>query len=129
MTDSPDKHILVVEDDRNLRTILDFNLKRLGFQVTVASDGEQAWRLAQQHSFDFVVTDYSMPKKDGVELMRRLREDDKYSQTPMILISALSGELDLPMLCNGLNVLAFFPKPFSPVNLARTVEECLAMED
>ena len=128
MTVSPGKLILLVEDDRNLRTILDFNLKRLGFEVSVASDGKQAWQLAQQHSFDFVVTDYRMPKMDGVELMRRLREDDKYRQTPMILISALSRNLDLPTLCDGLNVLAFFPKPFSPADLARTVEECLAME-
>ena len=117
--------ILVAEDNKIFAKALRFNLEHFGFSPTIAIDGEQAWQLAQETQFDLVITDYQMPKMLGMELCRRLREEDRYARTPMILMSAfedckvveLFGDLDL--------LAAIYVKPFSMSELINRIRECL----
>ncbi|GEM_PF-2606756 len=96
-------HILLAEDNRDLAMVLGFNLKRGGFQVTTVYSGRQAWEAAQNQQFDLVLTDYQMPEMDGTELCRALRSDVRYAETPLVLMSALCSELDVPGLPLGHN--------------------------
>ena len=127
--DRPPKHLLVAEDDSSLLSIIKFNLEAVGFRVTVAHDGREAWELAQRNHFDLVLTDYGMPETVGPELCRQLRQDDRYAETPLMLMSALHKSLDLLSLQDELGLDAVFPKPFSVADLVGKIRERLATND
>ena len=120
------KKILVAEDNLALSSVLRFNLERAGFNVTVAQNGREAWDFSQIDQFDLVLTDHQMPELTGVELCQRLREDERYARTPVIMLTAKGLELDLARLRDELGVAAVLPKPFSPIEMISTIEDCLA---
>ncbi len=120
-------HILVAEDSVPLANIVRFNLERAGFRVTVSSNGQEAWELAQANQFDVVLTDYEMPKMNGIEFCKCLRQDQRYVNTPILLMSGKMNNLDLSRQCEDLNILAYFPKPFRPQEIVDTVEACLSI--
>ena len=127
MTDQ-NKQVLVVEDDTVLRTVVKYNLELAGFEVSVARNGRDGLELAGQQQFDAVVSDYGMPEMVGTELLRQLRRNPQYADTPMILMSAYTHDLDMESLREELRLSAFFSKPFSPTELVRIVEDCCARE-
>ena len=93
-------HILVAEDDDLSRRLLDTHLKRLGYQTTLACDGDEAWRLFEQSPCRIVVTDWLMPGMDGLEFTRRLRSRPNTDYTYVILLTAnvaQEGALDEAM--------------------------------
>ena len=124
MTNTP-HHILVAENNRSMAAVLQFNLAAAGFRVTLAQNGRQALELAQENDFDLVLTDYGMPEMVGTELFRQLRRDDRYAKTPLILVSALCNDLDLPNLSAELKLAAIFWKPFDSAELVATIREYL----
>ena len=117
--------ILVVEDNVPLANVVRFNLEAAGFRVTVSSDGREACEQAKENQFDLVLTDYDLPIMNGIEVCECLREDPRYAETPIILMSGKTQHVDLPRLCENLNLLAHFPKPFSLKDIVDTVETCL----
>jgi len=115
----------VAEDNKVFANALCFNLEAAGFSTTIAHDGCEALELAQQDQFDLVIADYQMPKLLGLEVCRRLRQDDRYARTPMILISAFE-ECNVVDLIDDLELLeAIFVKPFSMEELMTRIRECL----
>ncbi len=122
------KKILVAEDNLALAGVLKFNLERAGFQVTVAKNGREAWDFAQNELFDLVVTDHQMPELTGVELCQRMRQDERYAQTPVIMLTAKGLELDLARLRDELGVAAALPKPFSPIEVIAAIEDCFVSD-
>jgi len=126
MTGEAKKKILVAEDNLALADVMRFNLERAGFEVTVAHNGREAYDLSQNDQFDLVLTDHQMPKLTGVELCQRLREDERYARTPVIMVTAKGLELDLARLQDELGVTAALAKPFSPIEMIRQIEDCLA---
>ena len=82
--------------------------------------------LPKMPKVDLVLTDQQMPEISGVGLCRRLRAHEKYARTPLLLTTALLGNLDLPRMCDELGIAATFDKPFDPHELVRTIESCLA---
>ena len=118
--------ILVAEDNKIFANALCFNLEDAGFSTAVAFDGSEAFDLALQDQFDLVITDYQMPKMLGMELCRRLREEDRYARTPMILMSAFE-DCKVVELFDDLELLeAIYVKPFSMSELVSRIRECLA---
>ncbi len=117
--------ILVVEDNPALGVVVRFNLERAGFHVTLAENGCDGWDLAQAREFKLVITDQQMPGMTGVELCERLRGHPRYSQTPIIMLTAKGLELNRSDLEKQLGIAAVMPKPFSPRELIRKVMECL----
>ena len=85
--------ILVVEDDATLRRILRDVLIIKGYEVFVAEDGEEGCRLFSEHSIDLVIADVMMPRMDGFEMVRRMRE--KSAHTQFIFLSALDSAEDV----------------------------------
>jgi len=122
---SADRHILIVEDNSALASVVRFNLQRAGFQVTVARNGRVAWEAVQEQTFDLIVTDQQMPEMTGCEFCEKLRALDEYRDTPVIMLTAKSMELDLPRLKAELGIAATFLKPFSPKEIVKSVEDHL----
>lgn len=84
--------ILIVDDSRGVRQLIGATLSSKGFEVMVAADAAEAARVLSEHKVDAMVVDYSMPGSDGVELVRRLRED-RYS-LPIIMVSSVADSVD-----------------------------------
>lgn len=87
-------HVLVVDDSLNTREIEKDVLEAHGYQITLAEDGMDGLRKAQSGSFDAVLTDVEMPNMDGFTLTERLRQEEKYRDTPIIIITSREKEED-----------------------------------
>ena len=86
--------ILLVDDEDDILDLLEYNLRRDGFSTLTARDGLQALDQAQQHLPDLIVLDIMMPRLDGRETCRRLRQDPRLRHIPILMLTALSGEED-----------------------------------
>jgi two-component system OmpR family response regulator len=119
MTDS--RHILIVDDDREIRTLLGDYLQKNGFRATAVPDGKAMRRALEQSHFDLIVLDLMLPGEDGLKLTRELRA---HSQIPIIMLTALGEEIDRVV---GLEVGAddYLSKPFSPRELVGRIKAIL----
>lgn len=113
--------ILVVDDEEPIADILEFNLKKDGYQVELAFDGEQALAKAQSFQPDLVVLDIMLPKLDGWQVCQRLRQ---HSTVPIIMLTAKDEETDKVL---GLELGAddYVTKPFSPRELLARIRALL----
>lgn len=108
--------ILIVEDDRDIVEMVEYNLREEGYVTVSALDGEDGVRLAGSERPDLIILDIMLPVIDGFEVCRTLKSDDKTSQIPIIILSAKSQETDKVV---GLELGAddYVTKPFSPREL------------
>ncbi len=102
-------HILVVDDDRLIRLMLETSLTLSGFQITCARSGREALAIAQTIKFDGIITDVYMPDGDGLTLLQELRQLS--SDIPVILMTA-QGSVDLAVQSVGEGATDFIAKPF-----------------
>ena len=86
--------ILIVDDESDLRNLLDINLKREGFETAVASTGEEALTLAAQLRPTLVLLDLMLPDLSGTEVCRRLRNSAETRDIPIIMVTARGEEID-----------------------------------
>jgi DNA-binding response OmpR family regulator len=107
-------HILVVEDDITLATLLKENLKLNAYTTRLCKDGEEAWQVYQKERFDLCLLDVNMPKKNGFELAKLIREQDAF--TPLVFLTANSSEED-KLKGFGLGADEYITKPFSTQEL------------
>ena len=115
--------ILVVEDNFDTRSAVQWLLQREGFNVVVAVDGEAALRILGQIHPDLIIADLTMPFVDGFELIRQLRETEKFAALPIVVLSAyVDGYLDEVKGCGATAVLR---KPEDLFTLAETVRQLL----
>ena len=104
-------HVLVVEDEDALSELLQYNLKKEGFRVSVAADGEEALMLVEERQPDVVVLDWMLPKISGIEVCRRLRSRQESRNLPIIMLTARGEETDrIRGLDTGAD--AYIVKPF-----------------
>jgi CheY-like chemotaxis protein len=89
------RRILLVEDDRFLRKAAEATLRQNGFQVLTATDGEEGLRLAQAEIPDLILLDLIMPKMQGFEVLRILKQDRATARIPVIILSNLGQERDI----------------------------------
>jgi len=92
LTDKTHARILVVDDSKSVRFALESQLREEGFEVTLASDGEEGLAKALDQDFDLVITDLDMPRMDGFELCTRLKAEFKTSHIPIIILSARDSD-------------------------------------
>jgi len=121
----PACRVLVVDDDADTLSMLEFLLRYFGFDVAAAGSGAQALDLLSSRPADVVLTDMSMPGIDGVELTRRLREDPRFRQIPIIVLSALPL---LPETLQG-RVDAFLQKPVDLERLLAAIRQVRPVDD
>jgi len=87
--------ILIAEDERVSRRLLENRLKKWGYDVTAAEDGEQAWEIFQKEHFPMVISDWMMPKMNGLELLEKIRSIDRSGYVYTILLTARNEKDDL----------------------------------
>ncbi|TMK82575.1 MAG: response regulator [Actinobacteria bacterium] len=116
--------VLVVDDDPDVARFVEVNLRSAGYDVTVASDGEEALERAVELRPDLVLLDVMMPKLDGFEVAQRLRRDARTSSTSIIMLTAKALSSDKVL---GLSTGAddYIIKPFDPVELLARVKGTL----
>ena len=113
--------ILLVEDEYAALEVLAILFERSGYQVMTAADAEEALVRLHERRPDLVITDYWMPKMDGVALCRRMHEDERWRDIPVIMMSALLAD-DIPRLPG---VVAVADKPIQFPALLRRVRQIL----
>jgi CheY-like chemotaxis protein len=113
--------VLVVEDNNESRELYVLVLTRAGFEVKEAIGGEEALRMLDQCDPDLLITDIQTPSMSGIDLIRRIRSDEKWSNLPIIAISAYSrDQLAHAAIQGATRVLR---KPFEPNRLLSAVFE------
>lgn len=117
-------YVLVVEDEDALSALLQYNLDKEGYRVTVASDGEEALVMIDEQLPDLIVLDWMLPKVSGVEVCRRLRARPETRNLPIIMLTARGEESDR---IRGLDTGAddYVVKPFSMSELAARIRAVL----
>lgn len=117
-------HILVVEDEDALSTLLQYNLEKDGYDVAVAGDGEEALTLVSERLPDIIVLDWMLPKISGIEVCRRLRQRSESRNVPIIMLTARGEESDR---IRGLDTGAddYIVKPFAMSELAARIRAVL----
>ena len=115
-------HILVVDDEENIRQLVRKYANFEGYKVTEAADGMEALEICRQCSFDLIILDVMMPELDGFSALRRIRQEDR--RTPVLMLSARGEEYDR---IHGfeLGVDDYVVKPFSPKELMLRVSAIL----
>ncbi len=119
--------ILVADDEAHILHIVSLKLRNAGYEVITAMDGEEALELCLAESPDLVITDNQMPYLSGMELGRRLRQNDRTRSIPAMMLTARGFDIDPnEMTAVGLSVV--LAKPFSPRELLEHVNELLESE-
>ncbi|RMF29354.1 MAG: response regulator [Chloroflexi bacterium] len=120
------KTILIVDDQMEVRTLVDVTLRIGDYRILQAASGDEALEIARREKPDLVLLDVMMPNSslDGFEVCRRLKQDPATRETTVVMLTALGQEVDKE---KGFAVGAddYFVKPFSPLALMRKVEEVL----
>jgi phosphate regulon transcriptional regulator PhoB len=118
------KKILIVEDERDVVKLLRYNLEKEGFRVCAVTDGSLALAEMRREDADLVILDLMLPGMDGLEICRQLRRHDKYSNVPILMLTARSEEADRVV---GLELGAddYVTKPFSMRELIARVRALL----
>ena len=118
------KHIFVVDDEADLVKLVTYNLKKEGFLVDSAQDGEKALAKVKKGKYDLIILDLMLPGLQGMELCQIIRNDPKTSSLPIIMLTAKGEEVDRVL---GLELGAddYITKPFSPRELVARVKAVL----
>jgi DNA-binding response OmpR family regulator len=113
--------ILIVDDDPAIRKFIRANLTARGYEVLLAFDGEEGLRVLETEMPDLILLDIMMPKVDGLEVCRRVRE---WSKIPIIMLSARAGEMD-KVKCLDCGADDYLTKPFSLKELLSRIKAVL----
>jgi DNA-binding response OmpR family regulator len=117
--------VLIAEDSSTVRRVVAARLIADGYEVLEAADGEEALTLTRSELPDLLVLDKVMPKFDGFEVVRALREDPQTQAVPIVMLTERTSEEDV---LSGLNlgVEEYIPKPFSPRELSARIQRVLS---
>ncbi|MEN2467073.1 response regulator transcription factor [Ornithinibacillus sp. JPR2-1] len=116
------EHVLIVDDEMSIVTLLKFNLEKAGFTTDVAYDGLEAIRKADKNTYDFIILDLMLPEMDGIEVCKHLRRN--HIDTPVLMLTARDEEFDKVL---GLEIGAddYLTKPFSPKEVIARIKAIL----
>lgn len=116
--------ILIVDDESDILELLQYNIEREGYKVLLASDGEEAVKIAKKHRPDLILLDIMMPKMDGIEVCRQIKEEPELSKTFIIFLTARSEEYsEVAGFDAGADDYIF--KPIKPRVLIRRIKAIL----
>jgi two-component system chemotaxis response regulator CheY len=122
--------ILVVDDSSTMRRIIKNTLARLGYKdVVEAGDGVEAWNALQENSdIGIVITDWNMPNMNGLELVKKIRAEEKYKDVPIIMVTTEGGKKEvITALKAGVN--NYIVKPFTPQVLKEKLEAVIGRNE
>ena len=118
------KTILVIDDEKDIYTLIEYNLQIAGFQVIQATDGEDGLLFAVENGPDLILLDWMLPLLSGIEVLRQLRSRSETREIPVIMLTAKGEETDrLRGLHGGAD--DYITKPFSPAELLARIHALL----
>lgn len=119
------RKVLIADDEPNIVTALEFLLKRAGYDVRTATNGEEALALVESYAPDLVLIDIMMPGKSGYEVCQRMRERPEWRHIKIVMVTAKGREAEIS---KGLSLGAdlYVTKPFSTQELIAAVDRLLA---
>jgi len=119
--------VLVVEDEDHIRTVIEYNLRRQGFDVYTAADGLAALDLVRRVRPDVVLLDWMMPEMDGLEVLAELKRDPTTKDIPVLMLTAKGMAADI-LKALELGADDYITKPFDPTSLGPTITKELDKE-
>lgn len=128
MAFNPNQKILVVDDMGTMRKIIKNMLSKLGCSnLEEADDGKPAWDMIQKahesgQAFDFIVSDWNMPGMTGLDLLVKIREDDRFNKLPFLMITAEAEQSNVVIAVKA-GVSNFIVKPFSITTLKEKIDK------
>lgn len=120
----PKETILVVEDDRNISKLVKYNMEKAGFDCMTAFTGEEACETLSKKKVDLVVLDIMLPEMDGLEVCRRIKQEETLGDIPVVMLTAKGEEIDR-VVGFELGADDYIVKPFSPRELVLRVKNIL----
>ena len=117
--------ILIADDEPNILISLEYLMKRQGYEVFVARDGQEALDLLRAHLPRLVLLDVMMPRKSGIEVCQELRGDEAIKDTLVLMLTAKGRDTDVAKGL-GVGADAYMTKPFSTKELVQKVADLLA---
>jgi DNA-binding response OmpR family regulator len=118
------KRILLVDDEKDLRKLLKYRLESMGYEITEACDGEEGLNEAKTGNHDLIILDLMLPKIDGLDVCRILKDEWEYKNIPIIMFTAKSQDEDKGLgMKTGAD--AYITKPFEPEILIGKIKELL----
>ena len=118
------ENILIVEDDKHISKLVKYNLEKAGFQCTVTITGEEALGVLDREGIDLIILDIMLPKMDGFETCKQIKQDNKLSLIPIIMLTAKSEVIER-IVGFELGADDYVVKPFSPRELVLRVKSAL----
>ena len=118
------KKIMIVDDSASMRMMVNFTLKEGGYEVVEAVDGKNALEKLEERPVDMMITDLNMPELDGIELVRRVRENSECRYIPIILLTTESQE-SKKMEGKAAGATGWIVKPFRSEQLLGVVKKVL----
>jgi two-component system chemotaxis response regulator CheY len=118
------KKILAVDDSASMRQMVSFTLKKAGYDVTEAKDGQEALDIAKSGSFDVVISDVNMPVMDGITLVKNLRGLPQFKFTPILMLTTESG-MDKKTEGKAAGATGWIVKPFNPEQLLTVIKKVI----
>ena len=129
MTESAPRYILVADDEPHIGRIIKMKLEQGPFRVTLAYDGQEALDIVNNgEQIDLVLLDLMMPKLSGLDVLKRIREQEKFKSLPCIILTA-GGEAKHERDALALGATQFLTKPFSPKKLYALVARLTGAPD
>lgn len=116
--------ILVADDSATMRMIVQATLTGAGWKVLTAGNGQEALEVAKNHLVDLVVSDWNMPVMGGLQLIQGLREQDRYLDVPVLVLTT-EDDVDSKMAARDLGVCGWLSKPVDPDVLVELATELL----
>jgi len=122
------KKILVVDDEDLTTELAKTFLEKYGFEVIIASDGEEGLNIAEAENPDLILLDVMLPILDGFAVCKKLRENEKFKHTPVLMFTAkgLSSDIEKGMAAGADEYIV---KPFSSKALVATIRKHLGIDD
>jgi two-component system chemotaxis response regulator CheY len=114
------KTILAVDDSASLRQMVVFTLKKAGYNVIEAVDGQDGFDLAKVNQIDLVLADQNMPRMDGLTLVKSLRATTQFRNTPILMLTTESSDA-MKAAGKAAGATGWMVKPFDPVKLVEVV--------
>jgi DNA-binding response OmpR family regulator len=119
------KRILIADDEPNIVVSLEYLMKREGYDVAVAADGEAALAAMAKHAPDLILLDIMLPKKDGFEVCQQIRANPAWHAVKVVMLTAKGRDTEMSKgLALGADI--YMTKPFSTKDLVAQVKQLLA---
>ncbi len=124
MAENNKRLVLVVDDESHILHVVSLKLRNAGYEVITADNGEEGFRAASEHRPDLIITDFQMPVLSGVDMCRRMKQDETLRSTPALLLTGRGFSLS-PEALETTNIIAVLSKPFSPREILGRVQDVL----